>query len=487
MHFKKQNKTVSILILTVVFLISCSTNNSLKQEKKLFNDIQSKFEGFDLLKHSSKTIGHRLTGSKNGAQAEEMVYNKLLDYGLNVKYQEFQTNAWSRDTVSIILISKKDSLKLKAVSLAYSPEYANIESQLIDVGDGLVKDFDSVGVKLAGKIALVNLYPLNTSSNQEKNLHRTEKTSLAIDNGAVGLIFVNKPTGGVLLTGTASITGDVLPIPAICIDRESGNLIRSKYLNKKNGFTVKIFTKNKVSSIKARNVLATIPGKKKETIIIGGHLDSWDLSTGAIDNGIGAFAILDIARAMAKLNFEPKYTVVFAFWMGEEQGLLGSTHFVNELKTNGELEDVKLYINIDMSGNPKGFDIQGRKDLEKTILNFGSLIAKLDTTFANELASNIGLHSDHQPFILEGIPALQPNGNLDKGVYKFYHSNSDNIKLVNEKHMKNTSVRMGLLLYQLAMSEELSFKRLNSEETKQFFVDAGLKEKMTIAGDWKWD
>src|SRR5690606_20189931 len=106
--------------------------------------------------------------------------------------------------------------------------------------------------------------------------------------------------------------------------------------------------------IKARNVIATIKGRElpDEKIIIGGHLDSWDLATGAIDNGIGSFAILDIARAFKANKLQPKRTIQFVMFMGEEQGLLGSTHMVSEAVKDGSIDNIKYMFNIDMGGNP---------------------------------------------------------------------------------------------------------------------------------------
>src|SRR5690606_28578857 len=86
---------------------------------------------------------------------------------------------------------------------------------------------------------------------------------------------------------------------------------------------------NQSRKVQARNIIATMKGKSKETIVIGGHLDSWDLAQGAIDNGIGSFAVIDIARTFQKLNFKPEKTIEFVLFMGEEQGLLGSRHYVN--------------------------------------------------------------------------------------------------------------------------------------------------------------
>ena len=104
--------------------------------------------------------------------------------------------------------------------------------------------------------------------------------------GAKGIIIINTAAGGILLTGTASVTGKLIPIPAVCIGKEDGMVLRDRCNEGK--LYSHIAMTNFSGMIKARNVIATIKGKTipNEKVIVGGHLDSWDLATGAIDNGI---------------------------------------------------------------------------------------------------------------------------------------------------------------------------------------------------------
>ena len=108
-------------------------------------------------------------------------------------------------------------------------------------------------------------------------------------------------------------------------------------------YTARIQVQNTSDEITARNVIATVKGTDlaEEVVLVGGHLDSWDLATGALDNGIGSFTITDIARTFRKLNLAPRRTVRFVLFMGEEEGLLGSTDYVEYLKSTGEIENIR--------------------------------------------------------------------------------------------------------------------------------------------------
>lgn len=481
-------KKVLILFVLTLIISSCS-----KKEKELSNaelfakidvEIKSNSQAYKDLKVASETIGHRLTGSENGAKAETFAYNKLKEYGFDdVEYQSFEVEAWSRDKVSLSI----DNKDIKVVTLGHSPVESNIAGTIIDMGNGLEADYLKNPGAVKGNIALVYIGILEGSEKGLSNLHRSEKSSLAIKNGAIGIIIINQVANGVLLTGTASVTGALLPIPAVCIGKEDGMALKEKL--KTSTSTATIDMTNNSSMIQARNVIATIKGSEipEEEIVIGGHLDSWDLATGAIDNGIGSFAVIDIARAFKANNLNPKRTVKFVLFMGEEQGLFGSRHMVSEAVKGGTIENIKYMMNLDMSGNPIGMNAGGKLDNENFFTELGETIQQQDTIYQNKFSNNSGLHSDHQPFMLEGIPILSVHSNLDRSIYGCYHSDCDDFSLVNEEHITNTSRFGTMMLYGLANAETLPATKMDSETTKEFMIKNNLKEKLIIGGDWKWE
>ncbi|MGB3145756.1 MAG: PA domain-containing protein, partial [Maribacter sp.] len=291
-------KKVAYLSIAFLCLQACSETKKEETQVELFaridTEIKANAKGYSTLKEATETIGHRLTGSKNGAQAEEYTYNKFKEYGFeDVAYQTFEVEAWARGEVSLEINDEP----VKVVTLGHSPIEANVTGEIVDMGNGLEADYAANPEAVKGKISLVYIGILPESPEGLSNLHRSEKTALAIKYGAIGIIIANQVDNGVLLTGTASVTGELIPIPAVCIGKEDGMSLKETLKTGK--ATAKISMTNTSDVIKARNVVATLPGSEipQEEIVIGGHLDSWDLATGAIDNGIGSFAVLDIARA----------------------------------------------------------------------------------------------------------------------------------------------------------------------------------------------
>lgn len=483
----------NLSILAFILLFSCSPTVEEKSTADIFNAINEEVlqnsEAYSTLKEATETIGHRLTGSENGAKAEQYVFDKLKSYGYeDVKFQEFEVEAWSRGNVDLAVTIDGESTSMPSVSLGHSPVMANVTAEVVDMGNGLVSDYEGIGDQLKGKIALSFISLLPGTAEGTKNLHRSEKAELAIKNGAAGIIIFNQVPEGVLLTGTASVTGELLEIPAICIGYENGLKLKEQLANKSGSVTASIEMTNNSGMIKARNVIATLPGTEipEERILVGGHLDSWDLATGAIDNGIGSFAILDLARTFKANNLAPKRTMQFVFFMGEEQGLFGSRKMVEEAEKDGSIENIKFMMNLDMSGNPIGMNASGAAIDTSFFDQLGQEIRAVDTIYQATFTSRAGLHSDHQPFMLAGVPILSVKSNLDRSIYSCYHADCDGFKLVNKEHITNTTRFCSMMLFAVADAEKLPAVKMNSEETRQFMIDNGLEENLKMQSDWKW-
>jgi hypothetical protein len=457
--------------------------------RKINEEVLNHSKAYSTLQQATSTIGHRLTGSENGKKAEEFTYRLLEQYGYKgVKYQPFEVEAWARDTVSLEVVPRNSDnfREIKAISLAHSPVHAQMKGLIVDVGNGLENDFEKAKDRVQGKVVLMNIGILPPDKNL-KNLHRSEKTALAIRYGATGVIMVNGVKGGVLLTGTASVTGQLISIPAICIALEGGDIIR-QWLQEEPNLEAHIYMRNTSNMIKARNVIATLRGSKlpREKIIVGGHLDSWDLATGAIDNGIGSFTVLEIARVFKALQLKPKRTIEFVMFMGEEQGLLGSKAYIDKMKDDKSIRHLRYMINLDMAGNPIGFNAFGRNEMVPFFTETGSRIRAIDTTYQNTVTNNAGLHSDHQPFLLQGIPVTAPVSNLDRRVYQCYHASCDNFKLINKKHLDNSVRFTAMMLYALANADKIPATRYTDAQLKEFLIKQGLKNELVLGNEWRW-
>ncbi|WP_316842864.1 M28 family peptidase [Pedobacter gandavensis] len=455
--------------------------------KEINTDVQANSKAYSNLKFATESIGHRLTGSENGEKAEAYVFQLLKSYGYDVKYQPFEVESWSRiSNETKIGDSEIELKKINSVTLAHSPVKASVMAELVDLGNGLEADYIKDAGKVKGKIALVYLGVLPGSPEKTPYLHRSEKAAIAIQHGASGIILINGVKGGVLLTGTVSVTGKLIPIPALCIGLEEGMTLKETLKSKKQYASLNM--RNFSGLIKARNVIATLKGTTlpEEKIVVGGHLDSWDLATGAIDNGIGSFAIIDMARTFKKLNLKTARTLEFVLFMGEEQGLLGSKAYVAAAQKQNALDKVRFMLNYDMANNPKGFSTS-RKEMKGLFTAWGSQINQLDAGFKNIFYAGAGLHSDHQPFLLEGIPTGGGAGEaLPNNSGPFYHSDGDVFALVDDQELRNTVRFSAMLVYALANTPNIPVSRQSDEVLKKFLQENNLEVPLKIAGEWRW-
>lgn len=475
-------KKFFFLALASVCLNASAQDNFGKVFREINTEVQANSKAYGTLKNASETIGHRLTGSTNGAKAEAYAHDLLKSYGIDVKYQPFEVESWDRKTLAV----KVGSTPMKAVTLAHSPVAANVTATIIDAGNGLEADYKLLGDKVKGKIALIYLGVLPGSPQGTSSLHRSEKTALATKYGAVGVMIINTVKDGVLLTGTASVTGKLIPIPAVCIGLENGMALKEKLKSESQVATIEMT--NFSGLIKARNVIATFKGTEfpKEKVVVGGHLDSWDLATGAIDNGIGSFAILDMARTFKKLNLTTKRTLEFVLFMGEEQGLLGSRAYVDQAKKDKSIDQIVYMLNYDMTNDPKGFSTT-RKEMEPLLKGWGEEIVKIDPEYTNLFRAGAGLHSDHQPFLLEGITTGGgAGGKLPNNSGPLYHSDGDSFNLVDEQGLKNTVRFSTMQAYALANTPKIPVSRLGDAALEEFLKSQNLKVPLQIAGEWRW-
>jgi len=477
--------------MSIALFCSHAVVHSQDLDRSLFRTIdetaRQEPKGHDWLVWSATHVGHRLTGTAHGERAETMADSLFRSAGLDrVSYFPFRARAWQRDSVGLSVTSADSTFRPDCVALAHSPISASVEARIMDLGNGLQADHARVGDRVKGNLVLINI-GLIGAPKDAGNLHRSEKTALAIQAGAAGILFVNNVDGHILLTGTASVTGDLIPIPAACVTSEDGALLR-RWLEQ--GRTVRgtLNMANHSDIVTARNVIAEIPGGDlaHEVVIVGGHLDCWDLATGATDNGLGSFSILDMARCLQACGLRPRRTIRFVLFMGEEQGLLGSRALVDHYRSTGELARIKCMVNMDMTGHPQGFGVTGPEGWKELIERVNVDIRAVDSTaFAGRTSTGAWLHSDHQPFLLAGVPVINPHSDLGNHVYGCYHSSCDDIHLVDPQAMVDNVRFIGMLMAALAGAESVP-PAFTEDQLKARLIAEGLEEKLRIGGDWRW-
>ena len=202
------------------------------------------------------------------------------------------------------------------------------------------------------------------------------------------------------------------------------------------------------------NTVAEIPGSEKpdEVVIIGGHIDSWDLGTGATDDGTGIMAVLEAARALKAVGVKPRRTIRFVLFSGEEQGLHGSRAYVKAHEK--DLSKISAVLVHDMgTGRVKSIGLLGRYDLRETmdqvVEPFRDAV-KLDELSLRGMAGG----TDHASFVPFGVPAFAVV--QDEAEYrKTHHTESDTFDKVYPDEINQGAKVLAAWAYNVAMLPEI--------------------------------
>jgi carboxypeptidase Q len=298
---------------------------------------------------------------------------------------------------------------------------------------------------------------------------------LAIGHGAVGVVFINPAGGHHLVTGIAGGSAKVVSLPVIAIDKETGLELREQLL-RGDALEAHIRVTNTVGSGVARNVIATIPGSEQpeQIVVLGGHLDSHDLATGAFDNGSGAMWVLDVARAFAKYHIRPRRTVQFIFFMGEEEGLLGSYVHVRRAVLEHTMSRIRYMINTDMSFDPNGLRLWGGDPDIGFFQSFAADVRRLYPDFNDvSTADADGSQStDSQPFLERGVPIAYLWPQWPEGLLACEHAECDNIGWLTDDKMRRSAVIGAMLVLALADAPGDIAHVFSPSETADYFKKA---------------
>jgi Zn-dependent M28 family amino/carboxypeptidase len=226
---------------------------------------------------------------------------------------------------------------------------------------------------------------------------------------------------------------------------------------------------------KSFNVIAEIEGSERpdEVVVIGAHLDSWGLGTGANDNGCNVVMMIDIARQMINLDIKPKRTIRFALWNGEEQGLYGSMAYTD--KYESQLDKHVMAMSVDIgSGLITGFFTGGRSDVfdvtNKVLEPFDEL-----GPFINIDIPLVG--TDNFDFMMHGVGNLIANHN-PANYAPNYHAESDTYDKVNLITLKQNSAIVAAVTLGYANNLDIILPRQSKEDIEKLVQSTDLEQQM---------
>jgi carboxypeptidase Q len=434
-------------------------------------------------------IGGRMSGHPSGDSAQAFTRRRLVEYGLeDVRLEPFPLLGWERGAATMVVESPAPlrGREVHVLSLGHVGTH-DVTAELVDGGFGTAEEIEALGDRLRGRIVLVRV---GQPRGYGRSVHRTEKILLASRAGAAGFVMVAPEPGTLVQVGVATIGDEAAPIPAVGANYETGMWLLRVLAGTDGPVTARLATVNRMGPARASNVLADLRGRSAETVLVGAHLDSWDLGTGALDNGSGTLVVLEAARLLAehvrRTGDRPRRTLRFALWMGEELGLYGSRHHVAEALARRDLGRYSAVINLDMVGAPTGFGAMDRPEAAALLRPLIAALADRGFPLDTAIATGGGLYSDHQPFLLQGIPIVYLQNRWREGAGRFYHSAGDTRDKIDEADLARSGAVIAALLWHLADAPD-ALERWPDAEVGRRLERMGLRDPLERGGEWRWE
>jgi hypothetical protein len=381
--------------------------------------------------------GGRLSGTPEAHRAARFLAGKLADCGLgSIHLETFDMPGWRVEKTIVTLLGDPPATLAGAVALCntQSTPPDGITAELVDAGEGTAEEFARLGDTLRSRFALV----------ADGGERRAQKMRLALDRGAAGLV-VRSAAGRAPIIGSCHETPR--PEPGLVIRAEDGERLVALL---KNGAPVRLNVQieAQVWDAHPENIVAEIPGTGSaagEIVILCAHLDSWHLAEGAIDNGSGSAAILEAARALAALGWQPRRTVRFIWFQGEEQHLYGSRAYVRAHAD--ELRHVTAVVNVDMPGSPRSLATSGGPEFVEFLQGWRAGLRGYE--LSPEIGKLAGNFSDHGPFVEAGVTCVALWGEHGPGVSS-YHTAGDTYDKVDRRATVQSAAVLATLVRHLA-------------------------------------
>lgn len=431
------------------------------------------------------SIGGRLTGSPAYVRSTEWAAAKFRSYGIeNVRLEPFKIEAgWQRGTASGAMLSPL-SRPLNLASLGWGPSTpaGGVQGTVVLVADAEPDALRARQHELRGKIVFFDTTKV-MADGFGKALPKLESAWLAFHKAGVLAVLTPDREKNNVLNAHGMLWGTgLLPLPGAEVGMEDAKLIQREL--ERGPVTIQLTIENKTSGeTTVNNVVAEIRGSERpnEWILIGAHLDSWDFGTGAQDNGTGAISVLEVGRALMALGKAPRRSIRLALWGGEEQGLLGSYAYTQTHKN--ELDQCVAVLNTDNgAGHPKGWKVEGRDDLKKAMQPWSDALLK--DLNGGDLSTDTTYDTDHGPFMLQGIPALDLWVDLTK-YFEIHHKSSDTFDKVDALDFKGGEAIVAVTAYAIAESETPIASHIDHASVSEILKKAKLDELLEHVGAWK--
>ncbi len=447
-------KTIT-LVLSLLVSYGYAQNADSVTIRKIYNEALSNGKSYEWLRHLTKQIGPRLSGSAGAQKAVDWTKQVMEQQGFDrVFLQEVMVPHWVRgakEEAFIHIGKQKTTVPIAALGGSVATPPKGIEAQVIEVKS--FPELRALGAeKVKGKIVFynrpmdptkINTFEAYGGAVDQRGNGATEAAKL----GAVGAIvrsMTNVHDDNPHVGGMRYGTGVAL-IPTAAISTNAADLL-SRSLQENPSLTF-YFKQNceTLPDAKSYNVVGEIKGSEKpdEIIVVGGHLDSWDLAEGAHDDGAGCVQSMEVLRIMKALGIKPKRTIRAVMFMNEENGLRGGVQYADLARKNNEKHIAA--VESDNGGfTPRGFGIVGKPEQRGKIMSWKPLLAPYGLT---DIGAGGG-GADIGPLAQSGTVLLGFKPDSQR-YFDYHHTTIDRFEAVSQRELELGAASMAAVVYLL--------------------------------------
>jgi carboxypeptidase Q len=414
------------------------------------------------LAHLTDNIGPRLSGSPQAQAAVEYVAGEMRRLGCEVKLEKLSVPHWVRGEETAALVQypgqapgTTQKTVLTALGGSVATPAKGLTAEVV-----VVNSFDELTAlgreKVTGKIVLFNARfdrqmaaeGFGGEAYGQAVAYRGGGPTAAARLGAVASL--NRSAGGAEFrlphTGLTFYAPDVPKIPAAAVSAEDGDLIARLAAQGPVRMEL-VLTPRQLPDAVSYNVIADLKGSEhpEQVVLVSGHLDSWDLGTGAIDDGAGVVVAMQTLQLIKQLGLHPKRTIRFVAWMNEENGVVGGQTYAKD--NAGDLANHFAAIESDRgAGHPLGIEVKAKRDALPLLAPMAGV---LQSSGAGLLKLTDGTETDITPIADLGVPAFGLWQDT-RTYFDYHHTAADTLDKVVPRELAENAAVMAVLAYTLA-------------------------------------
>ena len=415
-------------------------------------------QSYDRLATFVDTFGSRISGTRNLENAIDYMMDDLKKDGLdNVHGESVLVPYWIRGNESATMLSPRfHTMSILGLGSSVGTPPEGVTGEVI-----VVKSFKELRARAAeakGKIVVYNEVFVDygtTVAYREKGATEAAKV------GAVASLIRSVTDFSIYSphTGLQDYAPGVPKIPTACITIEDAEMMeRMSKRGVKIVVRLKMDAKTLSRPLISRNTVAEIKGRThpEQVVLVSGHLDSWDVGQGAMDDGGGAFISWQALSLIKQLNLRPKRTLRVVLWTGEEQGHVGGKAYWNKHKSDVKNYDLVMESDIG-TFTPRGLQFSGNKAATAVMTEVLKLLSPINASSLVSPADS----GDVAGFMAAGVPGGSLDNENGKYFY-FHHTNADTMTVQDPVAMNLASALWSVVAFVVADLDDMLPKHVRT-------------------------